>query len=243
LWFAGARVARLVAGTSLLHPHVKLLLADLSAGARARVERRLLAHAKDLVLGLSAPLSLGAEASPPLRGLLYQLEQGLGTAPRRHVDKQLRALTEEERAALVHAQIYVGQDSVFSRVLLSTSQLVLRRALTRLVDPAVDRIKSALEQSALATGLPPLARESAFRLGFVPLGKWLVRCDVLELLRAAQRECPDEQELRTRVQLVLGSDEPTTAQILRLLGSAASKRAGPSASNATERAGAERKQS
>ncbi len=224
LSFAGTRVARLVAGTSLLHPHVKLLLSDLSAGTRARVERRLQAHAKDLVLGLLSPLAFANDPSPALRGLSYQLEQGLGTVPRKHVDKLLRALAAEERAALAQAQIYAAQDSVFARPLLTTSQLVLRRALTRLVDPALDRIKSPLEESALATGLPALARESAFRLGFVPLGKWLVRCDVLELLRAAQNEAGDEQELAARVQLVLGSDAPTGAQVVRALSSGGRRR-------------------
>jgi ATP-dependent RNA helicase SUPV3L1/SUV3 len=224
LHFQGKRVARLVRGTALLHPQVKLLVSDLGAGTRARVERRLLAHTRDLVLGLLSPLKLAGELSAPLRGVLYQLEQGLGTAPRREVEKLMRSLAEQERARLAEAQIYVAQDSIFARPMLTTSHLLLRRALARLLEPAIDRIESAIEQAAALSGQPPLARESAFRLGFVPLGKWLVRCDVLEMLRAARRECPEQEELVARVRLLLGSDGPCAEQIARALG-AARKRA------------------
>jgi ATP-dependent RNA helicase SUPV3L1/SUV3 len=192
---------------------------------RARVERRLLAHAKDLVLGLLSPLKFADEPSAPLRGLLYQLEQGLGTASRRDTAKLVRTLPPEERAQLLRAQIYVGQDSVFARPMLSSAHLILRRALARLSDPALDAIKSALEEVAAVSGVPSLARESALRLGFVPLGKWLLRCDVLELLRVARKECSEDRELALRVQLLLGSEPEATAQIVRALGTTASKRA------------------
>jgi ATP-dependent RNA helicase SUPV3L1/SUV3 len=225
LSFSGTRVARLVVGTSLLHPHVKVLLSDLSAGLRTRVERRLLAHAKDLVVDLLSPLALAGESSAPLRGLLYQLEQGLGTAPRRHLEKLLRTLTPEERERLEQAQIYAGRDTVFARPMLSTARLIVRRALTRLVDPTLDTIKSALEETALVSGLPPIARESVLRLGFVPLGKWFVRCDVLEMLRAARHECSDDAELGARVQHILGNDTNAAEQIVRALG------AGPKATH------------
>jgi ATP-dependent RNA helicase SUPV3L1/SUV3 len=218
LSFADKRVARLSAGTSLLHPQVKLLTPELSAGVRSRVERRLFAHAKDLVGDLLLPLALPGELSPPLRGLLYQLEQGLGSAPRRHIEKLFRALGAEEQARLGQAEIEIGQDTVFARALLSTARLELRRALTRLVDPRVDAIQSELSETAAVTGLPPIARESALRLAFVPLGRWWIRCDVLELLRAARRAASSEQELTSRVELVLGSDAEATAQIVRALG-------------------------
>jgi hypothetical protein len=115
---------------------------------------------------------------------------------------------------------------VFSRAMLATSRLALRRALTRLVDPGVDAIKSALEQSAAASGLPALASATFLRLGFVPLGRWIVRCDVLELLRAARREHADEAELRARVQLLLGADAHAGEQIVRALGGAKRRAAG-----------------
>jgi ATP-dependent RNA helicase SUPV3L1/SUV3 len=224
LHFAHKRVARLVAGTSLLHPHVKLLLSDLNAGTRTQLERRLLAHAKDLVVDLLAPLALTGESSPALRGLLYQLEQGLGTAPRRHTERLLRALSKEERAQLAQADVHVAQDSVFARPLLTTARLVLRRALTRLVDPSIDAIKSALEETAAASGVAAVTRESALRLGFVPLGKWLVRCDVLQMLRSARHECADPDELLSRVRLLLGSDLEVAEQIVRALGAGQSRR-------------------
>jgi ATP-dependent RNA helicase SUPV3L1/SUV3 len=218
--FAESRVARLLAGPSLLHPQLKLLLPDLSAGMRSRIERRLLAHLKDLTLDLLAPLQLTGELSAPLRGLLYQLEQGLGTLLRGAAAKTWSALSEAERTQLKAAEIYGVRDSVFARPMLSGARLTLRRALTRLTDPAVDQIKHSLLETAAITGLPRLASGTLSRLGFLQLGRWAVRCDVLELLRSARLELQDDAELEARVQLVLGSDSSVAKQIMRALGPA-----------------------
>lgn len=217
LAFGGKRVARLVRGPSLWHPQIKLLLPDLSAGTRSRVERRLSAHAKDLLVDLASSLRLQGPLSPELRGLLYQLEQGLGSAARFELERSLRALGAPERAQLREAEIHLGRDSVFARGMLTTPRLVLRRALTRLVDPGVDAIRSDLAQSAAAAGLPALARTTLLRLGFIPLGRWVVRCDVLELLRAARATYPEETDLAARVQSILSTDAEATQQIARAL--------------------------
>jgi ATP-dependent RNA helicase SUPV3L1/SUV3 len=217
LSYGGRRVARLMPGPSLWHPQVKLLLPDLSAGARARLERRLQAHARDLLVDLASPLKLQGALSPELRGVLYQLEQGLGTVARSALDGGLRALRGEERERLRAAEIHVARDTVFARGMLSPPRLALRRALARLSDPGIDAIKSDLTQSAAAAGLPQIERASVLRLGFVPLGRWIVRCDVLEMLRAARSELPEEAELQARVQLLLGTEADATQQITRAL--------------------------
>ena len=217
LCFEGQQVARLTAGPSLLHPQLKLTLTELGAGLRSRVERRLRAHVKDLVADLMSPLELGDDLSPALRGLLYQLEQGLGTAPRSGLAGSLRALAGEEPVRLADAGIRRTRDTVFSQPMLSTARLALRRALARLLDPEIDTIQGALEGSTLLPRPARLARGSVLRLGFVPLGHWIVRCDVLELLRVARAECSDEAALSTRAQRMLGLDAEETGPLVRAL--------------------------
>ncbi|HEX6242761.1 MAG TPA: helicase-related protein [Polyangiales bacterium] len=220
LLLGATRVARLVAGPTLLHPQLKLLLSDLSAGTRARVERRLLAHLKDLSVDLLGPLSLAGEVSPPLRGLLYQLEQGLGTVARRDATKEWRALSAHERERLEQAEIVVGHDTLFARRMLSGPRLRLRRALTRLVDPEVDGVRAVLEETAALKHAPRLAPASWRRLGFAPLGKWLLRCDVLELMRRARHEHAEDGALSREVALLLGADGDAVRDLVRALGPA-----------------------
>src|SRR5690606_10220571 len=88
------RVARRMAGPALLRPEHRLILPPgVSPGSRERVQRKLSAYRRDLATHLLSPLKLAPAdtLSAPMRGLLYQLEQGLGTVPRRQAAEQLSA--------------------------------------------------------------------------------------------------------------------------------------------------------
>ncbi len=190
LTFGGERVARLSAGPALLRPSLKLMLPDwVEAGARARIERRLIAHTKDLTAYLLEPLtakdrteSASEFTSAPIRGLLYQLEQGLGTVSKRQVAAQLHTLSEAERATLHAREIVLGRFTVFAQNMLSHDRLQIRAALCR--------ASASQPQTFVAPDfdvlLWPVARkadpELFLRLGFVALPHWALRCDVLELL-------------------------------------------------------------
>jgi ATP-dependent RNA helicase SUPV3L1/SUV3 len=127
--FAGEQpVGRLVHGADRLHPEVTTAGA-LDGGTRLRLGRRLLAYARDLVSELLAPLRAAGEADlgPSARGLLYQLEQSLGSvlAP----GEQLRDIPPDERRALAAQGIVLGRLAVFLPALLEPAALLQREAL------------------------------------------------------------------------------------------------------------------
>ena len=130
----GERLARLVGGADRLHPEVSIVIAtrnvSIGAGARLRLGRRLLAWTRDLVSGLLAPLRAGGgDLSAAARGLLYQLEQGLGTIPARDAAAQLQSLAGNDRAALRRLGVRVGRHVVFVPALLSADAIAARVAL------------------------------------------------------------------------------------------------------------------
>jgi ATP-dependent RNA helicase SUPV3L1/SUV3 len=203
LSFEGERMARLVRGRSLLHPELKLLLPEgVDAGSRSRVERRLLAHTRDLVASLREPLAVGVIDSAPLRGLIYQLEQGLGTVRKAEATAQLSALTTQEQSALAQHGVVFGRHTVYAAPLLTTHALVLREALCRA--QAGREGERALASSELLYQRAPAGfdRELTLCMGFVPRGPWLVRCDVLEQLSALAPEAAREE-----AKLMLGASD------------------------------------
>jgi ATP-dependent RNA helicase SUPV3L1/SUV3 len=186
---AGQRVlGRLVRGADRLHPEVSVT-ASLGGGARLRLGRRLLAFARDLVTELLAPLQLpGArELGPAARGLLYQLEQGLGTVtvaagPTRD---QLRDLTGAERGLLTHNGIVLGRLVLFAPALLEPAALAARSALCA-AELWPERPPAALEPAAPAPVRVPVVPEVPPRiyeaLGYPVIGDLAVRADQLEQL-------------------------------------------------------------
>jgi ATP-dependent RNA helicase SUPV3L1/SUV3 len=191
--FEGERLGKLVAGQSMLRPTFKPSLPEwIHPGARVRIERRLHAHAKDLVAHVLEPVTAllqslqgDARQTAPLRGLAYQLEQALGTVPRRQVAPLIDRLKPAERELLAKLQIELGRHSVFARDMLDARRSVARAALVGVWDrarelkPQVDAVP--LEEPAwhLPRGM---SRESCLAIGFIPLQRWAVRCDVLERL-------------------------------------------------------------
>jgi ATP-dependent RNA helicase SUPV3L1/SUV3 len=125
-------LGRLVRGADRLRPDVTLSVDLGGGGARLRLSRRLLAYARDLVAELLAPLQipetrrLGAAG----RGIVYQLEQSLGSVAEAHTRAQLRELEPAERRTLQAAGIVLGRYAVFTPALLTADALRVRRALT-----------------------------------------------------------------------------------------------------------------
>jgi ATP-dependent RNA helicase SUPV3L1/SUV3 len=106
----------LARGTNLLLPDVRLAaMNELGAGSRLRLSRRLLAFARDLVVYLLMPLRLckSDELSGAARGILYHLEQGLGTALVNDAREQLAGLTVDDRDKLTAVGIVLGQTVIF----------------------------------------------------------------------------------------------------------------------------------
>jgi ATP-dependent RNA helicase SUPV3L1/SUV3 len=184
LCFQGRRLARLVRGKTLLSPGLKPLLDDsFEPGARARIERRLRAQLKDWLSELLEPLAsselLAGAGHDALRGLVYQLEQGLGTVLRRDVEPLLARLAPHERRWLRERQIVLGRHSVFAAAMLSNARLTTRAALCQAFAPEP---APAEPHGAVWRATSRGDRRRCLRLGFVALGSAGVRCDRLEQL-------------------------------------------------------------
>jgi ATP-dependent RNA helicase SUPV3L1/SUV3 len=125
----GRALGRLTRGADLLRPEVQLVDDELDGGARLRLGRRLLAFSRDLVAELLAPLQTTESLGPAGRGLLYQLEQGLGTALVSEARSQLGELEPAERSALRRMGLVLGDSVIHAPALMSPRSLRLRRAL------------------------------------------------------------------------------------------------------------------
>ncbi|MEX1362721.1 MAG: helicase, partial [Nannocystaceae bacterium] len=212
-------VARLERGAELLHPTVRLQgLEDVGAGARRRIERRLQAWARDLVDGLLAPLrdlehdqSLGPEA----RGLLYQLQQGLGTIARRDATAQLKALSPIDRERLVGAGVELGR-CVIHLPELSRGRATQRRAA---VLRAWTGRNLAVPDSVSAPARDGMLPRDYLRLGYVVLASRAIRADQLERAHAALHALgPGPFELPPQLGSWLGCRRRQLLAIVREMG-------------------------
>ena len=211
--FAGRPVARLVRGADPLRPDV-VLADDLgtSRGLRSRVERRLVAAARDLAAEILAPLRTGqiGNLSGAARGLLYQLEQGLGTTSARAARAQLRALTREDRQRLERLGIRLGFHVVYLIPALKPAMVERRVALATAFWGAD---ADAIQPSPSAVSMPahPVRPAEVYAaIGFPRAGTRAVRADVLERiareLRRAARHGPFEPGERVRQRLSCAHD-------------------------------------
>jgi ATP-dependent RNA helicase SUPV3L1/SUV3 len=212
------RIARLKPGTSVLSPTLQLLLPDdIDRGARTRIERRVQAHLKDLISHLLAPITpperaalVQAQEGAALRGLLYQLEQSLGSVRRQDVAPQLGLLRPVDRSALQRWGVELGRASVYVRATLEPARLQIREALTRSLQlpgkpaPTIDGARSFRVQTAWE-------KQTSLLRGYMPVAGWAVRCDVLEQLLRVATEQP------TAIQAELGCSEAEALAVLRAL--------------------------
>lgn len=214
--FRGERVAKLVAGRELGAPAVALTLADegIGAGARTRIERRLSAFARDLVSALLAPLAIETD-SGPVRGLLYQLERGLGTVRERDARAQIEALSDEDRETLRAHGIELGARSVHARALLSAGAITRRALLARL------HYRAPLDPPPGAVSLPrarEIPSEAYLAIGFVPLGSRAVRADAVERVLARLAEMSPPFEMPPEVGRWIGVKASELPRVLSPLG-------------------------
>ncbi|MET0793304.1 MAG: helicase-related protein [Polyangiaceae bacterium] len=191
----GVDLGRLVRGAHVAAPNVELNeLPEASAGVRLRLQRRLLAFARDSVNRQFASLSeLRQSERAALRAITYQLERGLGTASARELAASLSVLTPGDRFTLSKSGVSIGHLSVFLVASLSHASLAQRALFCAVFEPGV--------------ALPPPGRTSyevrhlsaaTWRcLGYVELGPRAIRVDLAE--RAAQAfadGAPDSEALR-----------------------------------------------
>jgi len=178
----GQVLARLVRGATLTQPDVRLApLEELGAGAERRLQRRLLAYARDTVTRLLEGFrALHRAERAPLRAIAYQLDSGLGSALAIELRSALAELEAEDHALLAQAGVRVGRVAVFAPNLLHRAALELRALLLRVFLPSLK-----FPELGRPTHEARLLSESAWlSVGYIVLGPRACRVDLVE--RAAQ---------------------------------------------------------
>jgi ATP-dependent RNA helicase SUPV3L1/SUV3 len=196
--FDGREVGQLTRGAKLLLPDVKLHGHEgLPGGLRLRMQRRLLAFARDEVAVLLDPLrGPGTQKlSVAAEGVRLALEQSLGTTPARRHEAALRALPREDRAAFREMGVVLGRRVFYVASLLDPEVVARRAALARAF---LDAPPPCPPPGAPSVPLPPGVDPATFLLlGYLPCSPRAVRADLVErVLRAVQgKDAPGIDEL------------------------------------------------
>jgi ATP-dependent RNA helicase SUPV3L1/SUV3 len=185
-------LGQLVRGVDLLRPEVALRLDDgtgtdsLGAGARSRLQRRLVAWARDLVGQLLAPLRQPAVShlSSDARGLVYQLEQGLGTIHRSSAEAQLRRLVRRDRALLHSFGVEIGARLIWLPKLLRGPAPRIRAILIDAALPRGVHIEIPRPGAVALVPNPEIDPGAYTALGYPVFGTRALRADIVERLYA-----------------------------------------------------------
>lgn len=183
-------VARLLAGPTPLKPQIVLIGGELFEGAaRAKVEARIWSFAMDEIARVLAPLvrAAAADLSGHVRGLVYQVVEGLGSVPRGSVELLVARLQKADFSSLRRLGIWVGKHDVYMPDLV--------RAKAAHMASLLWVVHQSLSEMP---GLPPAGRTSVplagivpvgflRAAGFRPLGARAVRLDIVERLAVSCR--------------------------------------------------------
>lgn len=206
-------LASLVRGQELLLPDVKLSR-DFLAGAQARLLGRLISFARDMVHELLLPLrDLHEQLTGNARGLVYQLEHGLGNVPCRVVREQLAAVGKDERRKLAAAGMIVGHHHVLFEPMFRPEALKHRAAIChahtrRLFAPSepIARRRAGVDDAAYRAA------------GYQRFSERVVRIDVVEKLSRELQTLSQPFLLPTDLITRFGSSEDELESIVIALG-------------------------
>lgn len=185
LHFEQRCVGKLLPGSDLLHPDVQVRLdSDPGQGAVSRVRRRLLAFCRDLVDLLLGALRLPAlsELSGPARGLVYQLEQGLGSVRVAECQRQLSDLSSRDRQLLSSVGVKFGRYFVYLRRLLDSAAIEQRLGLATAYFGGVPKLTEPLRERVSVATTAALPAMFPGAVGFAQVGPLLLRVDQFERL-------------------------------------------------------------
>jgi ATP-dependent RNA helicase SUPV3L1/SUV3 len=182
----GAAVAKLVATDDPLAPRGEPLPSDLlDAPLKERVRRRLAAWLEGERQRCFGPLlAAGETSSGALRGVVFALQQGLGSASRRAVNRAVAGLGPDERRELARLGVSIGRLNVYFTALLSPPVLQWRAVLHGLRQPGP--LPGPLGAASLVVE-PGVASSAYAACGYHPAGRRALRIDRAERLAAAAR--------------------------------------------------------
>jgi ATP-dependent RNA helicase SUPV3L1/SUV3 len=125
------------------------------------------------------------ELSGSARGILYRLEEGLGTALAKDAREQLASLTAADREKLGSVGIVLGQTVLFLPALLRGHALLQRRALAQAFAEGKD-VPAVPRSSAVSLAVRRGANERNYTaIGYPVFGSRAVRADVAERVFSA----------------------------------------------------------
>jgi ATP-dependent RNA helicase SUPV3L1/SUV3 len=210
-------IARMTRGVDLLRPEVALTLREeIGSGPRMRILRRLVAFTRDFVGELLAPLRKKSdrELSPAARGLVYQLEQGLGTVSAEAARDQLSSLENDERRWLIELGVYLGERVIYVPSLLKPAAVHKRAALCAAHLPERGSLPSP--RPGAVSILPKSGIEPTFytAIGYPVFGPRAIRADVAE--RVHRHLSADEREASSPARLASWIGCPSS-QLPRIL--------------------------
>lgn len=182
----GRALGRMARGTDRLHPEVVVTLDPLGPGAKMRLQRRLVAWTRDLAETLLAPLhdERLAKLAPAARGILYQLEQGLGTALASLALAQLQEVDQADRSRLGRAGIKLGRKVAYATALLRPEAVLVRATLCRaFLGPGIHfELPTAQTRYFLPTD--DVDDDTCLAMGFPVIAGVAIRADEVESIFA-----------------------------------------------------------
>jgi ATP-dependent RNA helicase SUPV3L1/SUV3 len=204
-------VANLQAGPLPLQPLIEVLPSEwIDAEARRTLETRLSAWLATRIAALFGPLmpGPGAKLSGPVRGLLFQLAEQLGSMPRAKTASPIDKLDEGERKMLARLGVRFGTESLFLPALLKPEAQrwravlwCLHRGHPQIPPPPPGRVSLPADR--------PAAWYEA--VGYRRLGRQAIRLDMLERfaaeLRKLAREGPISPPAAWMSQLGVGPED------------------------------------
>lgn len=176
-------VARLTPGADILAPAVEPLASDLlEGGQRERIRIRLKTWLEGHIeAGLGALMrARRADLVGPARGVVFQVCEALGSAPRRDLEPQIQALGAADRRTLRRLGLRLGRIGVFLPALLRPAVLELRAVLWA-VHAGLDAPPVAVPPGRVSVPMETAAPAAFYRaIGYWPAGSLAVRIDMLE---------------------------------------------------------------
>jgi len=178
----GRVLGRMSRGADRLHPEISVTLDELGPGAKLRLHRRLVAWTRDLATALLEPLrgERLAKLGPAARGILYQLERGMGTALVRDARAQLRQVEPADLSRLERAGIRLGRHVLFSAPLLRPEAMQVRAAFCEAALGPGIRVMNGHRGAHFLLPTDDVDDETYLALGYPIFGGVAIRADEVE---------------------------------------------------------------
>ncbi len=186
----GAPVGRLEKGDVLLAPRIALLADEQLAGApRDNAADRLGRWMADRIAQRLGPLKALLEddsLAGMARGIAFQLGEALGILERSRISDEVRALSQDDRAALRRHGVRFGAHHIYLPALLKPGPRVLAAQLWALHhgglhQPGLDHVAALVQSGRMSMAIEPGTARGLYRaFGFRPCGGRAIRIDILE---------------------------------------------------------------